>query len=172
MRGSTRLNASWILLLAVSVVGCSPVQRIAANAAAIRDEAATLEAHGIAIGDPVVIDGAVRIQGYADGIHGNLGGVQDRTPSWVTAIVYGGVAVVAVAVVIILWQTGLGQAVRVAVGWLPRRKVAQAELAVDMLDPSRPEGDRELVAAMRAQDPEFDAAYRKAQQRKKHGTPR
>ena len=160
------------VLVAAALAGCSPVQRIAANAAAIRDEAATLEAHGIAIGDPVVVDGAVRIQGYADGIHGNLGGVQDRTPSWVTAIVYGGVAVVAVAVVIILWQTGIGQAVRVAVGWLPRRKVAQAELAVDMLDPARPEGDRELVAAMRAQDPEFDAAYRKAQQRKKHGTPR
>jgi hypothetical protein len=39
-----------------------------------------------------------------------------------------------------------------------------------MLDPSRPEGDREYVAAMRAQDPEFDAAFRKAQAQRKPKT--
>jgi len=55
---------------------------------------------------------------------------------------------------------------RVAIGWLPRKKVAAAELAVDMLDPNRPEGDREFIAAMRS-DPEFDAAYRKAKTRRK-----
>jgi hypothetical protein len=74
------------------------------------------------------------------------------------------------AIIVFLWQTGIGQAIRVAVGWLPRRKVSQAELAVDMLDPARPEGDREFVAALRAQDPEFDAAYRKAQTRRKNAS--
>jgi hypothetical protein len=49
---------------------------------------------------------------------------------------------------------------------LPRRKVAAAELALDTLDDSRPENDRELVAALRV-DPEFDAAFRKAQKRRK-----
>jgi hypothetical protein len=160
------------VLVAAVLAGCSPVQRIAANALAIRDEAQSLEAHGVEVGDPVVVASAGRIQVLAGGIQGDLGGIQDRTPSWVTAIMYGGAAIIAVAVVVVLWQTQLGTLIRVAIGWLPRRKVTQAQLAVDMLDPSRPEGDRELVAAMRAQDPEFDAAYRKAQQRKKNGTSR
>jgi hypothetical protein len=81
---------------------------------------------------------------------------------------YGGAAIIAVAIVVVLWQTQLGTLIRVAIGWLPtRRKVSQAELAVDMLDPNRPEGDREFVAALR-QDPEFDSAYRKAQTRRKN----
>jgi hypothetical protein len=69
-------------------------------------------------------------------------------------------------VAFVLWQSGAFTAIRIAVGWLPRRKVAQAELALDTLDESRPEGDRELVAALRS-DPEFDAAFRKARKRRK-----
>lgn len=156
------------VLCAAVLTGCSPVQRIAANAAGIRDEAQALETHGMEVGDPVVVASAGRIQVLAGGIQGDLGGIQDRTPSWVTAIMYGGAAIIAVAVVVVLWQTQLGTLIRVAIGWLPRRKVSQAELAVDMLDPNRPEGDREFVAALRAQDPEFDAAYRKAQTRRKN----
>ncbi len=156
------------VLCAALLTGCSPVQRIAANAAGIRDEAQALEAHGMEVGDPVVVASAGRIQVLAGGIQGDLGGIQDRTPSWVTAIMYGGAAIIAVAIVVVLWQTQLGTLIRVAIGWLPtRRKVSQAELAVDMLDPNRPEGDREFVAALR-QDPEFDAAYRKAQTRRKN----
>ncbi len=155
-----------VALVLFLLAGCSPVQRIAANAASIRDEAQALEAHGVEVGDPVVIASAGRIQALAGGIQGDLGGIQDRTPSWVTAVVYGGVAVVAVAVVVVLWQTGLGTAVRVAIGWLPRKKVAAAQLAADTLDSSRPEGDRELVAVLRT-DPEFDLAYRRAKQQRK-----
>ncbi len=157
------------VLCAAVLAGCSPVQRIAANAAGIRDEAQALEAHGMEVGDPVVVASAGRIQVLAGGIQGDLGGIQDRTPSWVTAIMYGGAAIIAVAIVVVLWQTQLGTLIRVAIGWLPRRKVSQAELAVDMLDPNRPEGDREFVAALR-QDPEFDAAYRKAQTRRKNAS--
>jgi len=155
-----------VALALLLLAGCSPVQRIAANAASIRDEAQALEAHGVEVGDPVVVASASRIQALAGGIQGDLGGIQDRTPSWVTAVVYGGVAVVAVAVVVVLWQTGLGTAVRVAIGWLPRKKVAAAQLAADTLDSSRPEGDRELVAVLRT-DPEFDLAYRRAKQQRK-----
>jgi hypothetical protein len=75
-----------------------------------------------------------------------------------------------IAVAVILWQTGLGAAVRVAIGWLPRKKVAQAELAADMLDPNSPEGDREMIAFMRSQDAEFDAAFKRAVSRRKKGT--
>ncbi len=70
-------------------------------------------------------------------------------------------AVVAVAVVIVLWQTGIGQAIRVAIGWIPRKKERDADLAYRMLDEKSPEDAREYVAARRASDPEFDAAWRR-----------
>jgi hypothetical protein len=75
-------------------------------------------------------------------------------------------AAIVVGVCYLLWSSGLGTFVRIAIGWLPRKKVSQAELAVDMLDPSRSENGREMIAAMRS-DLEFDAAYRRAQSRRK-----
>jgi hypothetical protein len=77
---------------------------------------------------------------------------------------------VAVAgIAFLAWNSGIGTFVRIAIGWLPRRKVAAAELAVDTLDESRPEGDRELVTLLRA-DPEFDAAFKRAKGRRKKQT--
>jgi hypothetical protein len=146
---------------------CSPVQRIAQSSNDIRAEAQGLIQRGTETGDAEVVSRATRIEALASGIHVQLSGVEDKTSPFLTAFIYGSVAVVAIAVVVLLFQTNLGQFLRIAVGWLPRKKVVAAELAVDMLDPNRPEGDREYIAAMRAQDPMFDAAYRKAQTRRK-----
>jgi hypothetical protein len=146
---------------------CSPVQRIAQSSNDIRAEAQGLIQRGTETGDAEVVSRATRIEALASGIHVQLSGVENKTPMWLTALTYGAVAVVAVALVILLLQTGLGSFLRIAVGWLPRKKVVAAEMAVDMLDPNRPEGDREYIAAMRAQDPMFDAAFRKAQTRRK-----
>ena len=148
------------------LVGCSPVSRIANNTNEIRTQAQLLADHGMAINDPVVVTGATRIDTLAAGIHIALGGVEDKTPAWMSMLTWIAIAAVVVAVVVLLWQTGLGTAVRVMVGWLPRKKVSQAELAVDMLDPSRAESGREMIAAMRS-DPEFDLAFRIAQSRRK-----
>jgi hypothetical protein len=155
------------LLLVFILAGCNPVARISANATAIRNEAGALIDHGNATGDQVVVHGATRIDAAAAAIHGDIPSVQAVTPAWLSTLQWWGIAVAVAGVAFVLWQSGIGTAVRVAVGWLPRRKVTQAELAVDMLDPDRPEGEREYVAAMRAQDPEFDAAFRKAQTRRK-----
>jgi hypothetical protein len=146
---------------------CSPVQRIAQSSNDIRAEAQGLIQRGTETGDAEVVSRATRIEALASGIHVQLSGVENKTSPILTALTYGAAAVVAVALVILLWQTGIGTAIRVAIGWLPRRKVVAAELAVDMLDPNRPEGDREYIAVMRAQDPMFDAAFRKAQTRRK-----
>ena len=159
-------NKTWQWLLAFCLTGCSPVSRIANNTNEIRTQAQLLADHGMAINDPVVVTGATRIDTLAAGIHIALGGVEDKTPAWMSMLTWIAIAAVVVAVVVLLWQTGLGTAVRVMVGWLPRKKVSQAELAVDMLDPSRAESGREMIAAMRS-DPEFDAAFRKAQSRRK-----
>jgi len=157
----------YIAVIIVSLLaGCSPVSRIANNTNEIRTQAQLLADHGMAINDPVVVTGATRIDTLAAGIHIALGGVEDKESAWLNTVWMIAAAAVVVAVVVFLWQTGLGTAVRVMVGWLPRKKVSQAELAVDMLDPSRSENGREMIAAMRS-DPEFDAAFRKAQSRRK-----
>ena len=155
------------VLLVFALAACNPVARISANATAIRNEAGALIDHGNATGDQVVVHGATRIDEHAAAIHGDIPSVQAVTPAWLSTLQWWGIAVAVAGVAFVLWQSGIGTAIRVAVGWLPRRKVTQAELAVDMLDPDRPEGEREYVAAMRAQDPEFDAAFRKAQTRRK-----
>lgn len=158
----------WLAVLAL--VGCNPVQRISNHANAIRTEAQALEEHGKAIGDPVVVAGAERIDGLAAGIHDELPNVTNKVPAWLSTLQWWGIAVAVLAVAFVLWQSGAFTAIRIAVGWLPRRKVAQAELALDTLDESRPESARELVAALRSQDAEMDAAYRKAQKRRKAST--
>lgn len=158
------------VLCAAVLTGCGATQNIAGSANEIRTEARLLLIHGNETGDPVVIESATRIDALAANIHAVLPGTQNVTPWWGQIIAWVAGCSLVLAIIVFLWQTGIGQAIRVAVGWLPRRKVSQAELAVDMLDPDRPEGDREFVAALRAQDPEFDAAYRKAQTRRNNGS--
>lgn len=152
------------------LAGCNPVARIAGNATAIRSEAQALVDHGTATGDRVVVDGAGRILAHADAIHADIPNVEAKVPAWLSTLHWWGIALAALVVLIIMWQSGAFTAVRIAIGWLPKRKVAAAELAVDTLDESRPESERELVAALRG-DPEFDAAYRKAASRRRKEAP-
>jgi len=163
------MSRVWLVLAVVAVlaVACSPVERIAGNTNAIRTDAQALIDHGHAIKDAEVVERATRIDTTAADIHVQLTQVQDITPAWLSTLRWWGIGVAVAGIAFLVWQSGIGTAMRVAIGWLPRKKVTQAELAVDMLDPNRPEGDREYVAAMRAQDPEFDAAFRKAQTRRK-----
>lgn len=157
-----------IVPLALFCAACDPVRRIAVNTNSIRTEAQALIEYGNETGDPTVVARATKIDGLAAGIHEQLPNVTNKVPAWLDTLHWWGIALAGLVVLVIAWQSGAFSFLRIAVGWLPKRKVAQAELAVDMLDESRPEGDRELVAAMRAQDSEFDAAFRKlAQQRRK-----
>jgi hypothetical protein len=144
------------------LMGCSPVSRIANNTNEIRTQAQLLADHGMTINDPVVVTGATRIDTLAAGIHIALGGVEDKTPAWMSMLTWIAIAAVVVAVVVLLWQTGLGTMIRIAVGWLPRKQRQDADLAAGMLDPSKPEDAREYIAARRASDPYFDAAFKEA----------
>jgi len=142
-------------------VGCSELAKVSRNATAIQAESQALIDHGVAVGDKEVVTRAERINDLAGDIHGSIPHLEDRTPAWLSTLWWVAAAVVAVAIAVMLWQTGLGTAIRVAVGWLPRRKVQDASLAAGMLDPDKPEDAREYIAARRASDPEFDAAWRK-----------
>jgi hypothetical protein len=154
------------IVLVLFLAGCNPVARISANATAIRNEAGALIDHGNATGDQVVVQGATRIDAAAAAIHGDIPNVQAITPAWLSTLKWWGIALAVAGVVFVLWQSGAFTAVRIAIGWIPRRKVAAAQIAVDTLDESRPEGERELIAALRS-DPEFDAAFKRAKGRRK-----
>lgn len=156
-----------LICIMVLLAACSPVQRIADRSNEIRAEAQVLRQHGQQADDAVVVHHADVIDGLAADIHGELPGVQDRTPAWLATLKWWGIALAGVAVAFVLWQSGAFTAMRIAIGWLPRRQVATAELAADMLDPARPESEREFVAAMRARDPVFDAAYRRLKKGKR-----
>ena len=90
--------------LAFLLAGCSPVSRIANNTNEIRTQAQLLADHGMAINDPVVVTGATRIDTLAAGIHIALGGVEDKTPAWMSMLTWIAIAAVVVAVVVLLWQ--------------------------------------------------------------------
>lgn len=148
------------------LAACSAATRIATRTNEIRSEADALRTHGEATHDNIVVDGANRISLLAADIHETLPGVKDKVPAWMDMVVWGAVAVIAVSVVVILWQTGLGTAVRVAIGWIPRKTRQDAQMAVDMIDPAKPEDAREYIAARRASNPLFDSAFRKARAEK------
>ena len=148
--------------LAFLLAGCSPVSRIANNTNEIRTQAQLLADHGMAINDPVVVTGATRIDTLAAGIHVALGGVEDKESAWLNTVWMIAAAAIVVGVCYLLWSSGLGTFVRIAIGWLPRKQRQDADLAAGMLDPSKPEDAREYIAARRASDPYFDAAFKEA----------
>ena len=156
-----------LLAFAIALAGCSPLARVAVNATSIQNEAQALIDRGQKTKDEEVIRRAQTIYDLSSEIHSQLPGLEDKTPVWVSMLWWLAVAGTLCAVAFILWQTGVGTAIRIAIGWLPRRKVQDADLAVTMLDPDKPENAREYIAAKRAADPEWDAAFRRAQRENK-----
>ncbi len=154
------------IVLVLFLAGCNPVARISSNATAIRNEAGALIDHGNAIGDQVVVQGATRIDEHAAAIHGDIPNVQAVTPAWLSTLKWWGIALAVAGGAFVLWQSGAFTALRIAIGWLPRRKVNDAQLAAKMLG-SDEETPREYVAAKRAADPAFDAAWRKIHNKEK-----
>jgi len=165
------MGVKWLACLLL--VGCSASERIAVEANGIGERAATIERMAIRIGErsdqPEIIADAAEIASEAtaigkatQAIHTALPGVVDREPWWSSLLKWLAIAAAGAAAVWLVSATGIGAAIRVAVGWIPRRKVAEAELAAAALDETKPEGLREVIAARRLADPTFDAAFRKA----------
>lgn len=147
------------------LAGCNPVAKIAQSSNGIRVEAQALVSHGQQVGDDEVVKRAQRIDGLAAGIHEDLADVEAKTNEWVSMFSWVAIATVAVVVLVVLWRSGAFTAIRIAIGWLPRRKVTDAELASKMLGDDE-ETPREYIAAKRASDAEFDAAWRRINKEK------
>ena len=150
--------------------GCSAAKEIAASA----DHAATLS-HSVYnraqwitthSAEPDTIKAATAIQADALAILAEtsditvaVSGVRDVQSAYVTALIWASAAVVFAALAFILWQSGAGVALRALAGWIPRRTQNEAALARQMLSDD-PTTAREFVAAKRASDPLFNAAFK------------
>lgn len=144
----------WLFLL----MGCSAVKEISTSNHIIQENAmAIIDTRDISIAHKH----AEAILDETKDISGAVGEVADITPWWANLLKYGFISISGIAVVVILWQTGLGTVIRLAVGWLPSRKVNEAKLAVSALDDTDPVTMREYIAVKRSSDPLFNAAWKK-----------
>lgn len=139
-------------------MGCSAVKEISTSNHIIQENAmAIIDTRDISVAHKY----AEIILGETKDISGAVGEVADITPWWANLLKYGFISISGIAVVVILWQTGLGTVIRLAVGWLPSRKINEAKLAVSALNDTDPVTMREYIAAKRSSDPMFDAAWKK-----------
>ena len=175
-----RRTAAPVLVLLLA--GCSATREIASGAVDIRANAESSKSRFAVIGaesaspaPDVVriahesasgIDEQDAIIAATERIVSAIPGVQDTTPWWAVLLTRVIAFLAALGAVAVAWYLGLGSLVSRLL-WsiglcLPRRTRDDAALARAMLDPGLPEGPREYVAARRAGDPAFDAAFRRA----------
>ena len=161
-----------VVVAAVLLAGCSASERIAVEANGIADSALAIERRATRIGErstdadtvadaAAIIQDAAAIRSGVATIHSNLPGVVDRVPAWMTMLKWLAIAIAGVAVAWMLTASGALSAMRVALGWLPRRAANEAEMAASTLATDRPETMREWIAMKRSTDREFDAAWKR-----------
>lgn len=166
-----------LILVCLLSLGCSASRRIAVEANTISSRAERIVELSDQIGDTSKEVESIRsaaeiqlearkIRSSVAEIHNTLPGVKDVTPWWADLIRWLLIAFVGAALVWVLYATGAASAIRVAIGWIPRRKINEAEMAAATLAQDRPETLREWIAMKRASDREFDAAWKKAQETK------
>ena len=162
-----------LILFAVLTAGCSATKEIASSASIAASSAHSIYERSVFItthsAQPEIVAAAVTIKADAEIILNEtrqisiaVSGVKDIVPFWATLIQWGLGAVVAVALVVLLWQTGIGTAIRVAIGWIPRRVQSEADLARQAMSSEDPTTVRELIAAKRASSPLFNAAFKES----------
>ena len=172
----------YILLLCLVLVGCkSPTAQIAKDANQVStlaqsskerfiriDEATKTEVIDVASIQAEASAGTKEQDTIVDLTKSTLVAltkVEDKVPWWASLLSYIMITLSIIAICFILWYTGLGtllKSIFYSLGlFIPKAKLEQAELAKKTLDESDPVTPREMVAALRASDPAFDAAYSK-----------
>ena len=145
----------WLLLLA----GCTAApERIAGRAGDIRTLADSSRDRFILHADQAGQHEQERIVELAAEIGVDAATVDPTQPQWLETLELALWVGLGIALVMILWQTGLGTALRRLLGWIPRRQRSAAKLLRESI--THPEQIREAVAAIRQADPLIDAAYR------------
>lgn len=177
------LTSVAVLILAIGV-SCSDTQRIADASGVIRSNASESKARferieANADTDPPAVKAdakagkreQVAILAASEDIVRALPGVKDVTPWWASLLSWGLIALSVIGVVALLWMTGLGAFVKrllAAVGlMIPAAERREANLAAKAIDYGSDVSVREWIAARRASDPMFDAAYRRERRDRK-----
>lgn len=93
--------------------------------------------------------------------------VKDAEPWWAVLLQYASVAVISLAVIIILWQTGVGLVIRRLIGFIPTAKKEEAKILDEALSSESETTIREAVAMLRAKDPELNEAFKRRKKRAK-----
>lgn len=149
-------------LVLLCLVGCSSgTSTIASSAISIRRNAESSRDRFIAADIPAGIREQDQIIAATEDIAMALPDVQDTPSEWTDLLELGAIAAICIAVVVLVWQLGLGTLVRTMIGWIPRKKESAAKLLREAADEDDPTSIREAIAAIRTMDPELDAAYRK-----------
>lgn len=158
-------------LLLVAAVACSSTREISQRASAIREHATSIirttdqmDANSEQVQQ--IRTDAEAISDSVSVIHAEITAVADVVPWWATLIRYALVAAAIAGLCVLVWQTGIGVALRAAVGLIPKRVRSEAEIAAATLDPTKPESVREWVAMRRALDPLFDSSFQAAKEKK------
>jgi len=145
------------LVLAL-LVGCSAPERIASNAGDIRTLAESSRSRFMDHDDPAGVAEQAEIIEKAAAISVDATLVDPTTPAWQGTLELALWAGLAIALCVILWQTGLGAMLRGLLGWIPQRQRSAAKLLREAVD--NPDTIREAAAAVRTADPLINAAWK------------
>jgi hypothetical protein len=146
----------WLLL--GLLVGCSAPERIASNAGDIRTLAESSRSRFVGHDDPAGVAEQTEIIEKAAAISVDATLVDPTTPAWQGTLELALWAGLAIALCVILWQTGLGAMLRGLVGWIPQRQRSAAKLLREAVE--NPDTIREAAAAVRTADPLINAAWK------------
>ena len=159
-----------VTLAIASSAACSATRQIAQSANQVSASSVKIARQADYIAatsdQPEVVKAAVAIHSESDIIleHSqmiaeNVASVKDIVPWFATLAQWLAIAAFSICAAWILTASGALGAVRAAVGWLPKRKVMDANLARQVLDSGSETGIREYIAARRMSDAEFNAAF-------------
>ena len=110
------------------------------------------------------------IQDSVAGIREVLPRVEDKDPSWMVLFERMSIAVIMIATIIIIWQTGIGSLIRRLLYsvtlFIPRKSRRDAEMDMKIADSENDMTISEAIASKRSSDPAYNAAYEKIKRNK------
>ncbi len=110
------------------------------------------------------------IQDSVAGIREVLPRVEDKDPSWMLLFERMSIAVIMIATIIIIWQTGIGSLIRRLLYsvslFIPRKSRRDAEMDMKIADSENDMTISEAIASKRSSDPAYNAAYEKIKRNK------
>ena len=169
------------LLFLFGVIGCSAVQEISSQSQTIDNLSQSSESRFVKIADISAVkevdfeaeNGIIEqreIQNSVSEIRQALPRVEDKSPSWMVMIERLSIAGILIAIIILIWQTGIGTLIRRLLYsvsfFIPRRSRRDAEMDLKIADEKDDMTIREVIASKRSSDPAYNAAYEKIKRNK------